>query len=383
MFKRWLEPPLRKSVLLVGPRRAGKSTLLKSYFKNHRYITLDDLDLLSWARRDPKDFVEKLGPRFIIDEAQRAPELAIACKWAIDEKKAHLVLTGSTGLELFQSTTETLAGRVEVLELPPSCFGENAGPRQSFRDMTPPEQMTASRKLNDFMRFGGFPEIVSQVTSGEKDALLRNYKNTYFTKDLADLSSLENLEGLRAMYQALIRGLGSRYEVSSLSRESGLSVPTTKKYLNSILQSGLGFKLYGYHHGPVKRHISAAKTYFCDNGVLTSLSDDVSHGQLVESFVISEIEKRRKLGIIRADQLFYYESVGGRDIDLIVEEPEQVTAIEIKASHSIGGRDLRTLREFVLKPNSNKRLKKIMYYGGTSIAQEGEIEIRPFWTLWR
>lgn len=383
MFKRWLELSQKKSVLLLGPRRAGKSTLLKSFYKEHKYITLDDLDHLSWAKNDPKEFVSKLGKRFIIDEAQRAPELAIACKWAIDELGAHAVLTGSTGLELFQSTNETLAGRIEIFNLPPSCFGEISGPQKSFRNFDPNDKLMAQRSFKDFIKYGGFPEVVNLKSSEEKEVLLKNYKNTYFTKDLADLSSLENLEGLRALYQAIVRGLSSRYEISSLSRESGLSVPTTKKYLNSILQSGLAFKLYGYHHGPVKRYISAAKTYFCDNGMLTSLADEVSEGQILESFVISEIEKRRKLGVIQCDQLFYFESAGGREIDLIVEEKHQVTAIEIKSSQSVGGRDLAALKEFKLDSRTKKSLKKIIYYGGSEVERIGDIELRPFWTLWR
>lgn len=108
-----------------------------------------------------------------------------------------------------------------------------------------------------------------------------------------------------------------------------------------------------------------------------------SQGQLIESFVVSEIEKQRKLGIIKCDQLFYYESAGGREIDLIVEEKNQVTAIEIKASDSIGGRDLAALKEFNLGSQSKKKLKKIIFYRGSTVEMAGDIELRPFWSLWR
>lgn len=382
MFKRWISLPMNKSLFLLGPRRAGKSTLLKAQYTQHKYVTLDDLDDLDWARKDPKGFVSNLGKEFIIDEAQRAPELAIACKWAIDQKGAHAVLTGSTGINLFQSTTETLAGRIEIRQLPPSCFGEQAGERLVFReDLKYEVSKEAQRSLESFMRYGGFPEVCEQSTDEAKEQLLKNYKNTYFTKDLADLSSLENLEGLRALYQALIRGLGSRYEVSSLSKECGLSVPTTKKYLNSLLQSGLAFKLYGYHLAAAKKYISAAKTYFCDNGILTSLSHEYSQGQLVENFVVSEIEKRRKLGFFDCEELYYFESAGGREIDLILDEPKRVTVIEVKASRHISDRDLRNLLDFKLK--TRKTVRKIIYYMGSEVTKEAGIELLPIWTLWR
>jgi len=389
MFSRWVEMDLKskKSLLLLGPRRAGKSTLLQSKFPRHRYVTLDDLDELDHARKDPKGWVDSLGQEFIVDEAQRLPEIAVAYKWAIDEKKAHVVLTGSTGLHLLQKTTETLAGRIEFRELPTCCFGEEFGPPGTLEDVASSHQFrlrkAAERQLEHALSYGGFPEIVSATTAMEKESLLKIYKNSYFTRDLADLSQLENLEGLRALYLALIRALGSRAEISSLSKESGLSVPTSKKYLNSLLQAGLATKLYGYHLGPAKRHISAAKTYFTDNGVIAAISDEASRGQIVENFVISELEKRRKLGFFSCEQLFYYESVAGREIDVIIEERGSVTAIEIKSSRSVTGRDLRGLREFKVDSSKKKKLRRVLFYLGSDHHTEDEIEIIPITHLFR
>jgi uncharacterized protein len=160
------------------------------------------------------------------------------------------------------------------------------------------------------------------------------------------------------------------------AKETGLSVPTTKKYLNTVTGSGLAFKLYGYHLGPAKRYISAAKTYFIDNGILTALSDEASSGQAFENFVVSEIEKRRRLGFIGCDELYYYESTGGREIDLILDDKKILTAIEIKSAKSISGRDLRNLREFTI-PSSTKKLRKIIFYLGEEQHKESGIEIIP------
>lgn len=384
MFLRWIELPKTRSFLLLGPRRAGKSTLLKAVFPDYRYVTLDDLDFLEQAKSDPKNFIESLGRRLIVDEAQRAPEITLPVKKLIDEKEAHIILTGSTGMNLRQKAADTLAGRIEILQLPPCCFGEEDG--ASTHGLTEPPQFrdakAGKRRLREYLDHGGFPEVISQADAGAREEILRNYKNTYFTRDLAQMCNLENIEALKALFQALIRGIGSRVEISAISKEISLSVPSTKKYLHTLLESGLAFKLYGYHMGPAKRYISAAKTYLCDNGIVTSLSDDASSGQKFENFVISEIEKRRRIGQIRCDELFYYESVSGREIDLVIDEKERITVIEIKSSKSVSARDLRNLREFMI-PGSKKTLRRVLVYRGEELKKIDGITLLPGHFLYR
>ncbi len=387
MFNRWLDlKKVKKSILLLGARRSGKSTYLKTNFPKYKYVTFDDLDTLEHSRRDPMGWIKSLGSQFVVDEAQRNPEIAIPIKWAIDEKKVHAILTGSTGLNLLDRSVESLAGRIQIFHMVPACFGENFGEPLSLSEYQSNFDTTklASRELLGFLDGGGFPEILSAASSDRED-LLNIYKNSFFTRDVASLNNIENVEGLRALYVALIRGIGSRYEVSSLIKETGLSTPTVKKYLNTLIQSGLLFKLYGYHLSEAKRYISSAKSYFIDVGVLQALSSEFSQGQLIESFVVSEIEKRRLLGFIKADSLYYYESVGGREVDLVYEERDRVTAIEIKASKSISGRDLRNLREFRI--DSKRKIRKIIYYLGSEFNIESNmgqnIEIRPIVSLFR
>lgn len=362
----------------MGPRRAGKSTLLRSEFPNHQYVTLDDLDELDHAKKDPKDFIGSLGKSFIIDEAQRAPELAIAIKYVIDQERVdQAILTGSTGLRLLDKSQDTLAGRLQIYHLPPCCWGENLA--QNARETV---AKVAQRDLRNALEYGGFPEILNLESLSEKEEVLNLYKNTYFTRDLANISNLENIDGLRALFQALIRGLGSRYEVSSLVKDCGLSTPTTKKYLNSLLQSELAFKVHGYHLGPAKRYISAAKTYFADNGILTALSNDFSAGQQFENFVVSEIEKRRKLNFFKCDQLFYYESTGGREIDLILEEKNDIYCIEIKSGTQVKNRDLQNLKEYSLA-KSHKTTHKILIYQGAESYKDNGIQIVPVFDFYK
>lgn len=397
MFSRWCTLNSKKSIMLQGPRRVGKSTLLKHHFPNYNYVTLDDLDDLAMAKNDPKAFVENLGKKFIIDEAQRVPELSLAIKKVIDQndnsKEFKTILTGSTGLLLKDQLYDTLAGRIDYFKLPTCCFGEQYGPpvHKLSEPLDSKTQLLAKRKFESFFSYGGFPEVINCEIenetdnkidkNSEKESILKNYKNSYFTRDLAFLLNLENIEGIKAIFGALIKGIGSRYEISALAHASGLSVPTTKKYFNSLLSSGLSFKLYGYHLGPAKRYIAKSKNYFLDQGILFSLSDEYSKGQALENFVISEIEKRRQLGFIDADELFYYESVGGAEIDLVIEERKKITLIEIKSAKKLSGRDMANINAF--KIDTKKELKKIIIYLGDEIYQEKDIICIPAWNFFR
>jgi predicted AAA+ superfamily ATPase len=384
MFERWIDISPKRSCLIIGPRRSGKTTLLRRRFPDWRYATLDDLDYLAWAKKDPKGFVASLGPRAVIDEIQRLPLLTVAVKYAIDTEKAHFIMTGSSSIGLLDAAADTLAGRIDIRSLPTACWGEPVGgPVHSvINDHAGFTQLKdAQRRLPDAIQYGQFPEILVQDNPSRKQEILINYRNTYFTRDLMQLANIENLDGLMAIFHHLIRSLGSHLEVSNFAREAGISHPTAKKYLNALQQSQLTFKLYGYQYGPAKRHIKAAKTYFADNGIIGSMNPSVSEGQLVENFVLAELEKRRKLGLIPVEAFFYYKSSAGHEIDLVFEQAGIVHAVEIKATRKPGRRDLTSLKRFVAP--SGRRVKRYLLYMGEDYATEDTVNLIPIAALFR
>ena len=127
MFTRWLEISSDKSCLIIGPRRSGKTMLLKHRYPALPYVTLDDLDFLAMAKRDPKGFITNLGSPAIVDEIQRLPMLTVAVKYAIDNEEARFLMTGSSTLGLLDAAADTLAGRIDIVSLPTACWGENIG----------------------------------------------------------------------------------------------------------------------------------------------------------------------------------------------------------------------------------------------------------------
>jgi predicted AAA+ superfamily ATPase len=169
--------------------------------------------------------------------------------------------------------------------------------------------------------------------------------------------------------------------VSNFARESGLSQPTTKKYLNALQQSQLTFKLYGYQFGPAKRFVKAAKTYFADNGIIHSINPGISEGQKVENFVIAELEKRRKLGLLPAERFFYYKSVGGHEIDLVFESEGILHAVEVKATRKPGARDFLNLKRFI--QNADRPAKASLFYLGEAYQTVDGISLIPIASLYR
>ena len=384
MFERWLEIPSHRSCLIVGSRRSGKTTLLKHRYPEWPYATLDDLDYLDWAKRDPKGLISHLGKKAIIDEIQRTPMLTVAVKYALDNETARFLMTGSSTLGLLDAAADSLAGRIDIVSLPTACWGEElGGPTHSILDdqASPPQIKEGSRSLSEAMTYGQFPEVLIQEKDENKHEVLVNYRNTYFTRDLMQLSNIENLDGLLAVLQHLPRSLGSHLEVSNFAREAGISHPTTKKYLNALHQAQLTFRLYGYQFGPAKRYIKAVKTYFADTGIILSLNAGVSAGQLLENFVLAEFEKRRKLGMIRTDQFYYYKSAGGHEIDLVFEADNSVFAIEIKSTRTPAPRDLHNLAQF--SDRLNRPVRRYLIYLGEEYRTIDNVQLLPVAALFR
>ncbi len=386
MFERWLpiDFNLTAGILILGPRRCGKTTLLRSRFPDFNYSTLDDLDALAWAQRDPKGFVQSLGQAFIIDEIQRCPKLTIAVKYVLDNLGARALLTGSSAIGLLDSAADSLAGRIAIRHLPTACWGEELGPAESglLQTLDPFSRLVeGQRRLEEAMAYGQFPEVLTQPQPDLKREILQHYRNSYFTRDLMQLANIENLDALLTLFHHLARSIGSALDVSHFAREAGISFATAKKYLGTLQQSQLSFKLYSYQSGPAKRFMKSAKTYFVDTGILQSLSIKLSEGQWLENFVMAEFEKRRRLGLIPCDRLYYYRSVGGSEVDLVFEISDTVFAVEVKSSVNPDSGDVRNLRDFARQ--IKRPCRTILLYRGAETRLLDGVELIPIAALFR
>lgn len=384
MFARWAE--FRPgNLVLLGPRRCGKTTLLRQRFPAYGYVTLDDFDALMWARRDPKGFVGSLRPSAIIDEIQRLPELLVAVKYWSDRGELQAMMTGSSSIGLMDAAAETLAGRAWIEHLPTVCWGEELGPpTHGFFDAEAGYAHLAEgrRQLDRWLSDGGFPEVVTSAGDEARAGILRLYRDSYFLRDVAQMSNIEDVEALHAIFRHAVRCLGTLVEVSNFAREAGLSHPTAKRYLGTLLQTGLGFRLYGAQFNFAKRLIKASKLYFADCGIATAFQANIDDGARFELFVISEIEKRRKLHLLGADQLSYYRAKSGTEVDLVLEEPHAFRAIEIKFAEKLSPKDLRSLKR-LRELEWPKPLKLHVIYRGMEYLDIDGVQALPVHALWR
>lgn len=177
------------------------------------YVTLDDLDLLGWAKSDPKGFISSLGKSAIIDEIQRFPLLTVAIKYALDNENACFFMTGSSTMGLMDTTADTLAGRIKIISLPTACWGEELGkPVHSILDdkANLPQIRDAYRNLKKAVTYGQFPEVVSRHDEEEKQDILINYRNTYFTRDLRGLKQFE--DRLNRPVKRILFYMGEKYD---------------------------------------------------------------------------------------------------------------------------------------------------------------------------
>ncbi|MBF0299276.1 MAG: ATP-binding protein [Oligoflexia bacterium] len=385
MIDRWLKLNKSKSLLLLGARRAGKTTLLRNIFKEAHYITLDDFDFFQMAETDPKGVFENTKGDIIVDEIQRVPKLLIAVKNRIDNYHQKVFMTGSSSLGLLSKGTETLAGRIKICECPTLCYGEEMGPPLgSFLKDQPSKTVIneARRKLDSWLEYGGFPEVMTYDNEADKKALLKDYKNTFFTKDLLLISNIVDARGLNGCMNYLATSICSRIDVSSVAKESGLSHPTTKKYLNALEASRLAFTITGHQFGPAKRLLKSSKYYYSDISIPQSLGVRLSEGQMLELFVISELEKRRKLGKFDCDFFHYYETEKGKEIDLIIDEGSIITAIEIKNTSNPRKSDVHNLIDFSIKSRKVK-LRKVLLCKSEKITTIEDVEVWPIYALYR
>lgn len=355
-FARSLEAVVQKAasqfpaVVLVGPRQAGKTTLLKHLFSDsYRMISLESPDVRAAAMSDPRGFLNLYPPPVIFDEIQYAPGLLPYIKEQVDSNRhrpGQFILTGSQNLLLMQQVTESLAGRAAVLKLLPFSWPEiQRAPQKALAWETGqdavPEGTQAPAELWERILRGFYPEIACQP---ERDARLwqASYVQTYLERDVRNLRNVGNL----TLFQTFLRALAARsaqlLNLSDLARDVGVSVNTAKDWLSILEASFQVFILRPYYANIGKRLVKSPKVYFADTGLLCYLVGlrDPGHaaagpmgGAIFENLVVAELFKRY---LHRGEQpaLYFWRTASGSEVDLVIETPAGLIPVEIKQSET-------------------------------------------------
>ncbi|MEA3420880.1 MAG: ATP-binding protein [Acidobacteriota bacterium] len=360
MIPRTLESTVKRAmktfpaVLITGPRQSGKTTLLTERFSgSHRFISLENPDIRARVLDDPIGFLKENPPPVILDEIQYCPEFLHYVKSAIDDDRTpgQWLLSGSQSFSLMQGVTQSLSGRIAVLSLLPFSLGESQGfghRDQGIDDilenifLDSAEANTQAITLDDWLLRGSYPEIRSNKDV-DRNLWCASYIQTYLERDVRQIANIGDLNTFNRFLRLCAARTGQILNMSELSRDVGVSVPTIKKWISVLEASYQIYLLPPYFNNFGKRIIKSPKLYFIDTGVATFLlglhtPEPTLHGpligQLFETMVVSEWVKAFYHRGERPE-LYYWRSKEGTEVDLIVNRNGQLYPIEIKSTSTL------------------------------------------------
>ena len=391
------------AVMLVGPRQAGKSTLVQSLAGGPhpaRYLSLDDLRTLDAVRRDPVGLIEGADGPLIIDEIQRAPELLLPIKASIDRDRrpGRFILTGSAQVMLLPTVAESLAGRVEVHTLWPFSQAEieDVPGRivELLLDDCPrpvPVPASACEDLIGRIARGGFPEAVARATD-RREEWLASYLTVIVQRDLRDMANIERLSQVPAVLASLASRVRAPLNKTEVSSSVGIPRTSLDRYLTLLEHVFLVHRLPAWHSNRIKQIAKAPKLLLSDSALLTHLlrtdarrlaQDSTLLGSVLECFVGMELAKQLSAARTRAS-LMHMRTATGAEVDFILEGADgRVAGIEVKASATVRGEDFKHLAAVRDRIGGERFIRGVVLYTGGERLPFGErLEAWPLATLW-
>lgn len=405
MYKRFVEHRVEEAladtpvVLIVGPRRAGKTTLVRKMEEAGRtYITLDDQTTLDAAQSDPAGFIRGLE-QVIIDEIQRAPGLLLAIKKAVDEdnRPGRFLLTGSANVLTLPRVADSLAGRMETIRMLPLAQAEILGKTPTFLERLFEGNLQRDGKaimgdeLVQLVLSGGYPEAIKRESERRRQDWTRSYLASILTRDLRDIANIEKLTELPKFVRVLAEYSGQLVNYSEFGSSIHVSHKTGQRYLALLEQVFLVATLQPWYTNALKRIVKTPKMHFLDSGVLATTrglsfervnADRSVFGALLESFVFAEILKLMTASDLRLTP-YHFREQQMHEVDIVLERDDgMIVGVEVKASATAKSTDfagLRTLAEVC----GRKFAYGVVLYDSTDIVHFGDrLAAAPLSCLW-
>lgn len=348
-----------RSVLVVGPRQSGKTTLVQETFPEKPYVSLENPDERLLAETDSRAFLSRFPNGAILDEVQRAPVLLSYLQEILDrtQQDGMFILTGSNNILLQENISQTLAGRMGILDLFPLSYREISSLEKDYT-------------LYDLIFKGSYPEIYNK----NRNPVLwySSYIRTYIERDVRQLKNIENISLFIKFLKICSGRIGQQLNVSALSNECGIDHKTVNSWLSILEQTYVIKLIQPYYNNFNKRILKSPKLYFVDTGLACSLLGirkieelKLSHfrGALVENYVIMECVKSNS-NATKEQSFFYWRDNKGVEVDLIIDKGTTFIPVEIKSAQTYS-------KDFA------NNLKKIMNYSGIQkavIVYDGEMQ---------
>ncbi len=370
-------------ITLYGPRQVGKSTLIEKLFPNITHVSLDDIEIRSYAKRDPKGFLKYYGTPLFIDEIQKATELLDYIKIEIDNLKKEVVfnnaqlkllylLTGSNQYAIQKGVSESLTGRTCVFDLLSFSYNEITQ-REEAHEFNPNIDVLREKEklLNNKYRSrreifedifkGGMPEYVLNNTN--RDSFFKSYISTYIEKDVRQIISEDKELIFLDFMKYLALRTSCQVDYSEVSRSLGIDSRTCKGWFSILETSGIIKLIEPYAKNRSDRIVKTSKMYFMDTGLCAYLAGiptseilekSAFAGAFYETYVVSEIIKSYYNSNKNSSFIYYFRDKDQHEIDLIIDNFDSITPIEIKkginpVSHN---KNFKVLEKYGVKVNT-------------------------------
>ena len=355
-------------IAVYGPRQSGKSTLLTQLFPLYEKYSLKDLNILDYAKNDPIAFLNQTDEGMFIDEIQRCPQLLDYIQGIVDNNpKRHFALSGSSNFEVMKNLSESLAGRAGVFELLPMSIQEVTG-------------KVDLDNLNQILYNGLYPSICAKKNIAK--FFYPSYVRTYLEKDVRDLLQIKDQIRFTKFLKLCAARIGSLFNASELGAEVGVSSKTISHWLSVLQASYLITLLPPYYENIPKRLVKSPKLYFNDPGLACYLLDiespqqldrDKMRGAIFENMIVMEaIKHRYNMGL--EGGVFFYRDSNQNEVDLLIKQEGELTAIEVKSSMTYSSSFEKALTQIEgwIKPPISK---KAIVYSGDFENSSGDINL--------
>lgn len=371
-------------VCVLGPRQSGKTTLARTLEPRHAYITFDDAATLAFARADPTGFVAALPPRAILDEIQRVPELLRSLKLEVDRDRrpGRFVLTGSANLLLLPGLGDSLAGRMEVVQLHPLTAAEQERVPGRFlgallggrlRPAIAAAAQKAPLSLAARIVAGGFPEAVARSPTRAR-TWHREYLRTLLERDVQDVARVRDTWAVGRLLEMLALRTGELLNVSSLANDLDLRRETVEHYLAVCERLYLVRRLLPWHRNRASRLVKTPKVHIVDTGLAATLTGLTAadwntqrgrFGHLLESFVVQQLVAQA--GWTDPDLRFWhYRDKDQVEVDLVITRGQLTWGVEVKSAVTATPSDGQGLRRLAEQCGEHYQHGVLLYAGDSA-----------------
>lgn len=339
-----------KVVLVTGARQVGKTTMLKHHLpEEYEYVSLDDMNQLMLASTDSAAFLNERRLPIIVDEVQQVPDLLRQTKFVVDgiDKYGLVVLTGSQTYNLMQGVTESLAGRVGILEMAPLSLREVFGfkgrgayiPCELTCDDAPqPDELD----VWSYIQRGSMPRL--QDADVDWYDFYASYVRSYLERDVRQIVNIKDERNFYNFMVACAARTGQLLNVSDIAETVGVDAKTVQGWLSALQASGIIYIMQPFWANANKRLAKTPKLYFMDTGLACHLGgwntpDQLARGamsgQIFETFVVSEVLKSYMNAGRDTRSVSFYRDARKREIDLVIQNGRTLYPVEIKSNMSV------------------------------------------------